>query len=91
MRPKVNGLTPFVVGELHAGSTGLNCEHPPECDKKSFSIYLTDEEVSRLNSRFPFSVFDGLATGGEVTTFIFLQRMGKVLCDEHAGEIKETA
>jgi hypothetical protein len=78
-----NEMTPFVMGELCAGSREMRCEHSPNCDEHSRTIFLSPAEVEKLNRQLPGHIEDGLARGPIASHIILQERMGVVLCIEH--------
>ncbi|MBP9821826.1 MAG: hypothetical protein KBC81_00010 [Candidatus Pacebacteria bacterium] len=84
----MGGLTPFVLSELWAGAEGIKCEDPSGCDKVTFTVYLTDDEVSHLNNQFPDDrdASGGPPRGSGPAREICLKKMGKALCDDHCEE-----
>ena len=73
----------YEVGEVNGGAEGMDCEVSRDCTSRTWTIWLTEHEVNRLNDEHPELVSDGMAYGHEATMTLFKKRMGVVGCDKH--------
>ena len=76
----------FTMNELHGGSEGMKCEHKSNCVRRTWSIFLSDEDLRKLNEKFPQDVEDGMARGGEASLFILQKKLGQALCEKHSNQ-----
>lgn len=63
----------YTTGELHGGGDGMKCEHSSGCAERSWSILLSDAENATLPEQL----------GHKAILFIFENKLGTVLCDDH--------